>query len=195
MSLKILLINSQAERARSLADNLAVAGFADVFRASPDSDLVTMVQRLSPDVVIIDMALPDRDALEDVRALSASAPRPIVMFADQDDPAIVADAIAAGVCSYNLSGVSHREIKPIIASAIALFRRYNHVEAELAAANALLNERRVIERAKAILMRDRKMTEPAAYRWLQRRAMDENRKLVQVAEKLVKGEEANARRA
>jgi two-component system, response regulator / RNA-binding antiterminator len=195
MSLKILLIDSQAERARSLADNLAAAGFAEVFRVSADSDLVATVQRLSPDVVIIDMALPDRDALEDVRALSASAPRPIVMFADQDDPAIVADAIAAGVCSYNLSGVSHREIKPIIASAIALFRRYNQVEAELAAANALLNERRVIERAKAILMRDRKMTEPAAYRWLQRRAMDENRKIVQIAEKLVKGEEANAQRA
>ncbi|MGA2793686.1 MAG: ANTAR domain-containing protein [Roseiarcus sp.] len=195
MSLKILLIDSQAERARSLADNLSAAGFAEIFRATADSDLVEMVQRLSPDVVIIDMALPDRDALEDIRALSASAPRPIVMFADQDDPAIVADAIGAGVCSYNLSGVSYREIKPIIASAIALFRRYNQVEAELAAANALLNERRIIERAKAILMRDRKMTEPAAYRWLQRRAMDENRKLVQVAEKLVKGEEANARRA
>jgi two-component system, response regulator / RNA-binding antiterminator len=195
MSLKILLIDSDAERAGSLAATLSEAGFADVLRATAGGDLVEMVRRISPDLVIIDMALPDRDALEDIRALSASAPRPIVMFVDQDDPAFVADAIAAGVCSYNLSGVSHRELKSIMASAVALFRRYNHVETELAVANALLDERRIIERAKAVLMRDRKMTEPAAYRWLRRKAMDENRKLVQVAAELVKGEETNARRA
>jgi response regulator NasT len=195
MSLKILLVDSDPERAGTLADTLHGAGFADVLRATAGGDLVEMVRRVSPDLVIIDMALPDRDALEDIKALSANAPRPIVMFADQDDPAFVADAIAAGVSSYNLSGVSQRELKPIVASAVALFRRYTHVETELAVANALLDERRIIERAKAVLMRDRKMTEPAAYRWLRRKAMDENRKLVQVAAELVKGEEANARRA
>ena len=76
------------------------------------------------------MALPDRDALEGVRALSANAPQPIVMFSDKDDPAFVEDAIAAGVCSYNLSGVSNRDMKAIVASAVALFRRYSRVESE-----------------------------------------------------------------
>jgi response regulator NasT len=163
-----------------------------VLLAAAGADLVEMVRRLSPDLVVIDMALPDRDALEGVRTLSASAPRPVVMFADQDDPTFVDEAIAAGVCSYNLSGVSTREMKAIVASAVALFKRYNRIETELVAANKALEERRTIERAKAALMAQRKLTEPAAYRWLKRTAMNENRRIVQVAADAIKGEEKDA---
>ncbi len=161
MSLKILLIDFEPERARSLERVLEDAGFAGVLRAGADVDLVEAVRRLTPDLVIIDMALPDRDALEGVRALSANAPRPIVMFSDKDDPAFVEDAIAAGVCSYNLSGVPSRDMKGIVASAVALFRRYSRVESELAAANAQLEERRVIERTKALLMASRAISPSA----------------------------------
>jgi response regulator NasT len=195
MSLKILLIDTDADRAEALQRKLLEAGFPDVSRVSSGDHLIDAVERISPDLVIIDMALPDRDTLEDIRNLSASVPRPIVMFSDKDDPAFVDEAIAAGVCSYNLSGVANQEVKRIVASAIALFRRYRHVETELAAAKALLDERRLLERAKAILMRDRKMTEPEAYRWLQRKAMNENRKLSQIVADFVKKEEADARRA
>ena len=138
-----------------MSETLAAAGFTEIMRArSAGVDLVDAVRRLAPDLVMFDMALPDRDALEGVRALSSSAPRPIVMFSDKDDPAFVEDAIAAGVCSYNLAGVSDRDMKAIVASAVALFRRYAKVETELAAATAQLEERRVIERAKALLMAD-----------------------------------------
>jgi response regulator NasT len=194
MALKILLIDTDAERAKTLEKTLGEAGFAQVSRTAGGHDLIVAVERISPDLVIIDMALPDRDTLEDIRLLSANAPRPIVMFADKDDPAFVDEAIAAGVCSYNLSGISAQEVRPIMASAIALFRRYRHVEAELAAAKALLEERRLLERAKAMLMRDCKMTEPEAYRWLQRKAMNENRKLSHVVAEFVKEEKADARR-
>jgi two-component system, response regulator / RNA-binding antiterminator len=193
MALRILLIDTDADRARALEEKLSEAGFAEILRVPDGADLVGAVEGTKPDLVIIDMALPDRDALEDIRAVSAS--RPIVMFSDADDPSFVAEAIAAGVCSYNLSGVAQQDVRPIMASAIALFRRYSHVESELAAAKALLEERRLIERAKAILMRDRKMTEPEAYRWLQRKAMNENRKLAQVVAEFVKQEDADARRA
>jgi response regulator NasT len=135
------------------------------------------------------MELPDRDVLEDIRTVSAA--HPIVMFAGSDDPAFAEEAIAAGVCSYNLSGVALQDVKPIMASAIALFRRYRHVEEELAAAKAMLEERRLIERAKAILMQGRKMTEPEAYRWLQKKAMDENRKLAKVVAEFVERHEAD----
>jgi two-component system, response regulator / RNA-binding antiterminator len=189
MSLKVLLIDSDAERASSLSQALASAGFADVSHADAGADLVETVRRISPDLVVIDMALPDRDALEGVRALSASERRPIVMFADKDDPAFVGEAIAAGVCSYNLSGVSNPEMKAIVASAVALFKRYARIETELAAAQAALDERRVIERAKAMLMAKQKMTEPAAYRWLQRKAMNENRRIARVAADLIEGED------
>jgi two-component system, response regulator / RNA-binding antiterminator len=192
MALKILLVDSDPNRASSLDENLSAAGFAEIFRVPAGCDLAGAVARLSPDLLIIDMALPDRDVLEGIRLLSAA--RPIVMFGDEEDPAFVEEAIAAGVCSYNLSGVSARDVKPIVMSAIALFNRYRRVEAELEATKALLDERRFIERAKAILMRNRKMTEPEAYAWLRRKAMNENRKIALVAADLVKKEEADGRR-
>jgi response regulator NasT len=187
MPLTILLIDTDAERALALEEKLSESGFARVVRAN-DPDLAAAVERTRPDLVIIDMALPDRDALEDIRGVSAV--RPVVMFAGTDDPAFAKQAIEAGVCSYNLSGVALSDIKPIMASAIALFNRYRHVETELATAKALLDERRQIERAKAILMKDRKMTEPEAYRWLQRKAMNESRKLSQVVAEFVAAEGA-----
>jgi response regulator NasT len=175
MALTILLIDSDEERGRALAEKLA--GFARVLRAD-GADLTAKVEAAKPDLIIIDMSLPDRDALEDIRTVAAA--NPVVMFAGTDDPEFAREAIAAGVCSYNLSGVAYADIKPIMASAVALFQRYRHVETELAAARALLEERRLIERAKAILMRDRKMTEPEAYRWLQKKAMNEARRLAQI---------------
>jgi len=142
MALTILLIDTDAERARALEEKLSQTGFARVVRAE-GGDLTAAVEAAKPDLVIIDMALPDRDALEDIRAVSAASP-------------------------------------VVLASAIALFQRYRHVETELAAAKALLNERRLIERAKALLMKNRKMSEPDAYRWLQKKAMNESRKLADV---------------
>lgn len=190
MSLRILLIDTDPDREQALERQLSASGFAEVLRAPAGVDLATTVERAKPDLIIIDMALPDRDALEDIRAVAAA--HPIVMFAGGDDPAFAEDAIAAGVCSYNLSGVAMQDVKPIMTSAIALFRRYRRVEAELAAAKALLEERRLIERAKAILMKGRKMTEPEAYRWLRTKAMNENRKLAQVVAEFVERHDANS---
>ena len=186
MSLTVLLIDTDDDRARALEEKLSDSGFARVVRAQ-GPDLAAAVEHAHPDLDIIDMALPDRDALEDIRTVSAASP--VVMFAGTDDPAFAQEAIAAGVCSYNLSGVALQDVRPILSSAIALFQRYRHVETELAAAKALLEERRLVERAKAILMRDRKMTEPQAYRWLQKRAMNESRKLAQVVAEFVAQQE------
>jgi response regulator NasT len=190
MTLRILLIDTDAERARALEKTLSESGYAQVTRAGAE-DLAAAVDRSRPDLIIIDMALPDRDALEDIRAVAAA--NPIVMFASTDDPTFAQEAIAAGVCSYNLSGVALADVKPIMASAIALFQRYRHVETELAAARAQLDERRQIERAKAILMKDRRMSEPDAYRWLQKKAMDESRKLSQIVAEFVAAHEAPRR--
>ena len=190
MALTILLIDTDEDRARALEEKLAESGFARVIRAG-SLDMAATVERVRPDLVIIDMALPDRDTLEDIRTVSSASP--VVMFAGTDDPAFAQEAIAAGVCSYNLSGVALQDVRPIMASAIALFKRYRHVETELAAAKALLDERRQIERAKAILMKNRKMTEPEAYRWLQKKAMNESRKLAQIVAEFVAEDEAAKR--
>jgi response regulator NasT len=192
MTLRILLIDTDPDRARALEEKLSESGYAQVFTVEP-GNLATAVEQTRPDLIIIDMSLPDRDALEDIRAVAAA--RPIVMFAGTDDPAFAQEAIAAGVCSYNLSGVALTDVRPIMTSAIALFQRYRHVETELAAAKALLDERRQVERAKAILMKGRKMTEPEAYRWLQKRAMNESRKLSVIVSEFVAEHESGKREA
>lgn len=189
MALKILLIDTDVDRARALEEKLSESGFAQILHAPDRADLGAIVENARPDLIIIDMALPDRDALEDIRALSAA--HPVVMFAGGDDPAFAEEAIAAGVCSYNLSGVALQDVKPIMASAIALFRRYRRVEEELATAKAMLEERRLIERAKAILMQGRAMTEPEAYRWLQKKAMNENRRLADLVAQFVERHDAD----
>jgi response regulator NasT len=188
MPLKILLIDSNSSRAQALAEKLSETGFAEILRAPAAANMSKTVEETKPDLIIIDMALPDRDALEDIRAVSGE--HPIVMFAGSGDPAFAEEAIAAGVCSYNLSGVALQDVRPILASAIALFRRYRRVEDELAVAKAKLEERRLIERAKAILMQGRRMTEPEAYRWLQKRAMDENTRLAQIVAEIVERHDA-----
>jgi response regulator NasT len=190
MALTVLLVDADETRAHALEEKLAGSGFARVLRVH-GSDIAAAVEKERPDLIIVDMALPDRDALEDIRSVSSASP--VVMFAGTDDPAFACEAIAAGVCSYNLSGVAFQDVRPIMASAIALFQRHRHVQTELAAARALLEERRLIERAKAILMKDRKMTEPDAYRWLQKKAMNESRKLAQIVADFVAAHEGPQR--
>jgi len=190
MPLTVLLIDKDAERAGAIEKKLGEDAFASVVRVAGGTDLAQTVARVRPDLIIVDMALPDRDVLDDLRGISAA--HPVVMFAGSDDPAFAEEAIAAGVCSYNMSGVALQDVKPVLASAIALFRRYRQVETELAAAKAQLEERRLVERAKAILMQGRRLSEPEAYNWLRKKAMNENRKLAQVAADFITEHETKA---
>ncbi|MBN9510797.1 MAG: ANTAR domain-containing protein [Alphaproteobacteria bacterium] len=176
---KILLADDDAARARALARALAEDPTLHVVRIPRGRPLAEAVAAEAPDVVLVDMAHADRDALEGVRALSARAPHPVVLFVDQDDPAFMEQAIAAGVCSYNVLGMPPPDVKPILRAAIALFRHHQRAHSELA-------ERRVLERAKAVLIRERSIGEPAAHRWLQRQAMLRGRRLVEVAREVLR---------
>lgn len=192
MALRVLLADSNSDRATAVAEKLLADGNMEVLRAPAGSTLAEVVAALAPDVVIVDMALPDRDGLDGIRAMTSREKRPVVMFVDRDDPGFMEEAIAAGVSSYNVVGVTLPDVKPIVAAAIALFRRYRQVEEELQRAKATLEERRTLERAKAILMRRRGIGEPEAYRWLRRKAMNENRRIADVAAELLAKDEPDA---
>lgn len=192
---RILLFDSDSERAQALTDQLAGQGL-ELLRLPITADVAAEVARLAPDIIIVDMTSPDRDMLEDIRQVSVTSPKPIILFADHDDPAFMEEAIAAGVSSYNVGGMSIPDMKPIVATAVALFKRYRQVQLELEAAKLGLEERRIIDKAKAILMRERKLAEPEAYRWLRKRAMKESRKIVSVAMDVIKNkEDSDAKRA
>lgn len=138
------------------------------------------------------MARPDRDALESVRHIAARLTGPIVMFVDHDDHAFMEEAIAAGVSSYNVVRHALPDIRPIVRSAVALFRRYQKLQDDLHRAEAGLRDRALVERAKTILIRSRRMSEPDAHRWLQRHAMSQGRRLADIAADLVAADAAAA---
>ncbi len=185
--MKILLADADPERAAAVERSLAGDGGAAVIvvRLGPDQPLTEAVRVQAPDVVIVDMARPDRDALDSVRAVAAQEPRPIVLFVDEDDPAFMEAAVAAGVSSYNVIGTALPDVKPIIRAAVAIFERHRQLEAELRRAEASLAERRLVDRAKTALMKRLNMSEPEAYRWLRRRAMNSGRRLAEIAREVV----------
>lgn len=179
--LRVLLADGDAERGPAVEAALIAAGATALDRPGAGEPLLDAVARLAPDVVIVDMQRPDRDALDDLRHLTRHDPRPIVVFTDQDDHAFMEDAIAAGVSSYNVVGTRLPDVKPIIQAAIAMFRRFSAIEAELRRAEAGLAERAVIDRAKTVLIRTRRLSEPDAYKWLRRQAMDRGRRIADIA--------------
>jgi two-component system, response regulator / RNA-binding antiterminator len=183
--LKVLLADSDAERAANLEQRICEISDAVIVRVPPGGNLLETVAIEAPDVIIIDMARPDRDGLDDLRRVSADNPRPIVMFVDRDDRAFMEAAIAAGVSSYNVVSAAFPDVKPIVMAAVAIFRKHQQVAADLQKATTALIERDTINRAKALLIKERGIDEPRAYRWLRRKAMNESRRIAAVAADLL----------
>ena len=179
--MRILLADDDAARARALTKVLAADPGLTVLRAKPGEFLADAVAALAPDVVLVDMARPDRDALEGIRVVTSHAPRPIVLFVDEDDPAFMEEAISAGVSSYNVLGVPPPDVKPILRAAAAMFRQHQTARSALHQAEGKLLERDTVDRAKAILIKERNMAEPEAYRWLRKRAMASGRRIPDIA--------------
>jgi len=183
--LKVLLADSASDRAAILERRLGEIGDAVILRVPAGRNLIDAVPELAPDVIIVEMARPDHDGLDDLRRVSAADPRPIVMFVDGDDRAFMEEAIAAGVSSYNVVGAALPDVKPIVMAAVAIFRKHQQVADDLTRAKATLLERDNVNRAKSMLMRQRNIDEPQAYRWLRRRAMNESRRIGDVAAELL----------
>lgn len=189
---KVLLADDDAERAGAVARVLAADTGLTVVRLTPGESLADAVASLAPDVVLVDMARPDRDALDGIRQVAALNVRPVVLFVDEDDPAFMEEAISAGVSSYNAIGMPPPDVKPILRAAVALFRRHQQAQDDLKQAESRLQERSVVDRAKAILIKQRRLSEPDAYKWLRRTAMSRGRRIVDIAGEVIKDMEGNA---
>jgi two-component system, response regulator / RNA-binding antiterminator len=182
---RILLADDDAARAGALTKVLSADPSLTILRPGPGELLADAVAALAPDVVLVDMARPDRDALEGIRIVASNQPRPIVLFVDQDDAVFMEEAIRAGVSSYNVLGVPPPDVKPILRAAAAMFRHHQIARAELRDAERRLHEREIVDRAKAILIKERRMGEPDAYRWLRTRAMSSGRRIPDIAREVV----------
>lgn len=184
-ALRVLLVDQSVGRAAILEQALADAGYAVVGRIAASEDLQEAVQRIEPDVIIIDMDSPDRDTLEHMRGISVDRPKPIVMFAEDGDSATIEEAVRAGVSAYVVDGLNPGRVKPIMDVAIARFREFQALRQELADAKHNLAERKDIERAKGILMQQRDWSEDEAYQALRKLAMDRNLRIGEVARNII----------
>ncbi len=187
--MKVLLADDDAERAGAVARVLAADPGLIVLRLKPEDSLVGAVTALAPDVVLVDMARPDRDALDGIRQVAALNARPVVLFVDEDDPSFMEEAIGAGVSSYNAIGTPPPDVKPILRAAVALFRRHQQARDDLKEAEARLRERALIDKAKVLLIKQRRLSEPDAYKWLRQTAMSSGRRIVEIATELIKATE------
>ena len=184
-TLKIAVVERDRDRAVMIVDGLREAGDFDVVVLGDDPGLARRLSELNPDMVLIGMENPSRDVIEELALASGPMVRPVAMFVDRTDGALTQAAIEAGVSAYVVDGLKKERIKPIIDAAVARFQMFARVRSELAATKAALAERKTIDRAKGILMKTRGVSEDEAYALLRRTAMDQGRKLAEVAQALI----------
>jgi response regulator NasT len=183
---------TQADRSRSLRIGLLESGFNLIATLPADVFLTERLTQLQPDLVIVDAESDARDALEHVVFATRDAPRPIVMFTNDEDTSHVQAAVAAGVSAYIVAGLSAQRIRPILDVALARFEHEQALRQELAATKSELQdrttelqERKLLDRAKGLLMQRQGLSEAQAYAKLRKAAMDQGLKLAQVAQRLL----------
>ena len=184
-TLKIVIVDENPIRAAILEDGLREAGYAHVVHLNETSHLLTRIYSIDPDVILIDLENPSRDVLEQMFQMSRVVKRPIAMFVDQSDAASIEAAVDAGVSAYIVGGLHKERIKNILDLCISRFNAFARLQDELDRTRTALDERKVIDRAKGILMKARKLNEEDAYALLRRTAMNEKKKIAEVAQSVV----------
>jgi len=185
MTMRVLLVDDDRERAATLNKTLREAGHQVVGHFSEALDLLARVREVKPDVIIIDHDALDGDTLEQVSIVTRDEPRPIVMFTQDCEGAMIHEALKAGVSAYVVDGLAPERLRPILNVAVARFEQSLALRQELDEARSNLAARKVIERAKGFVMKQRACSEDEAYRLLRKAAMDGNKRLAEVAEQLV----------
>lgn len=185
LDLRIVIVDDSGLRATVLEDGLREAGYTDIEIVPPRGGFVAAIERMAPDVVLMDLGSPSRDSLEEMLTVSRALARPIAMFVDQSDEAMIGAAIDAGVSAYVVDGLRKERVKPVLDLAIRRFNAFAKLRGELDEARTALAERKTIDRAKAILMDGRGLSEKEAYALLRSTAMNQGRKLIDVAEALI----------
>ena len=183
--LRILVIDRNKVRASIIEEGLHQGGDFDVIIIEDMTHLMRHVVDADPDVIILDLANPDRDMLEHALQVTRAVRRPIAMFVDTTDAAATEAAIDAGVSAYVVDGLRKERVKPILDMAISRFNAVDRLKRELESAKGELAERKMIDRAKSILMTSKGLDEQQAYQLLRKTAMNQSRKIAQVAESLV----------
>lgn len=184
-TLRIVVVNDEAPLAEALREGLADAGYEVAATLPADLSLPERIAALAPDLIVIDEESAGRDILEHVCVATQDAPRPIVLFTQDRSTDRMHRAIAAGVSGYVVAGLASERVQPVLDVAIARFRVEQDLRGQLAEARTRLDDQRLLDRAKALLMSHHALTEDDAHRRMRRMAMERNLKLVEVARRII----------
>ena len=183
--LTVLIIDESRSRAGEICAGLALAGYQVAAILAGADNLSQEVERLQPDVILIDSDSPSRDTLENLAAMNRNMPRPVVIFTQEDGQETIRDAVKAGVSAYVVDGLDPKRIKPIVEVARARFEESLALRREIEAMSRKLTDRKLVEQAKGILMKARGLDEDAAYHAMRRLAMERGQPLVKVARDVI----------
>ncbi len=187
--LTILIVEPDKARAVAIIDALSETGDHHIRVLAQSTGLARSVAELNPDIVLVDMANPSRDAIDALSMASSPLERPVAMFVDRSDAGLSKAAIEAGVSAYVVDGLRPERIMPVLDAAIARFHVFARMRNELTATKRALHERKIIDRAKGILMRARGLSEDDAYALIRKTAMGQGKKIADVAQALVTASE------
>ena len=183
--MRIAIIDESATRAAVIHEGLAELDDCEIFVVTERRGLVARIGEIAPDIVLMDLGNPSRDVLEEYFAVSRALDRPIAMFVDESDDEAIAASIDAGVSSYVVDGLASHRIRPILDLAVRRFNAFSRLQSDLAEAKGKLAERDAVDKAKRILMDSRGMPEPQAYAELRKAAMNQGRRIADIAEAVI----------
>jgi len=184
-TLRILLVDQNVTRASILEEGLREAGYINVCVVRDMQNLLRRIVDADPDVIFIDLENPNRDVLEQMFQVSRCVRRPIAMFVDHSDTDMIRAAVESGVGAYVVDGLRKERVKSILDMAVSRFNAFSQLRDERDRARQELEDRKIVERAKGILMKERGLSEEAAYNLLRKAAMNENRRVAEVAQSVV----------
>ena len=183
--LRVLIVDQNVMRASVLEEGLREAGYRNMVVVRDMQNLLRRIVDEAPDVILIDLENPNRDVLEQMFQVSRVVARPVAMFVDQSDSSMIEAAIDSGVGAYVVDGLRKERVKAVVDTAIGRFRAFNKLREELDRTRQQLEDRKLIERAKGILMKEKGLTEEAAYSLMRSAAMRDNLRLAQVAQSVI----------
>lgn len=183
--MRIAIVDESASRAAVIREGLAAVDGCEIFVVTERRGLVASIGEIAPDIVLMDLGNPSRDVLEEYFAVSRVLGRPIAMFVDESDEESIAASVDAGVSSYVVDGLAPHRIRPILDLAVRRFNAFSRLQSDLAEAKGKLAERDLVDKAKRILMDSRGFTEPQAYAQLRKTAMNQGKRIADIAEAVV----------
>ena len=186
---KIVIVDESPIRAAILEEGLREAGFTSVERIGDMHNLLARIYALDPDVILIDLENPSRDVLEQMFQVSRAVKRPIAMFVDQSDSASIQASVDAGVSAYIVDGLKKERIKPVLDLCISRFNAFSRLQNELEKSKSALEERKIIDRAKGLLMKLKGLNEDEAYVLMRSTAMREKKKIGEIAQSIITASE------